>query len=156
MNRNTGLWVLFILLAAGWGYWTKRPLPRMSFEALPALVSQEDPCAARPYCVVLYLAPWCPHCQTMVSKVPELRSFWTASDRPGLKVVIGADQPEKIDAMAASVGDPVYKDLSGEFGKRAGVDSYPSWFVIDPAGRTIERGRGAVSWVNREVNSRIR
>ncbi len=111
-----------------------------------------DPCLNRPYCVVIYLAPWCPHCRNAVKYVNDLRSFWASTERPGLKVVVGADKKENLESMAQTIGGNVYLDLEGKFKDLMKVDFYPTWYVISKEGMILKRKKAAIGWVNDEVN----
>jgi hypothetical protein len=149
-------------VALAWAFW---PLPRYP-EEIPltrwkadpnAEAVGTDPCAGRSRCVVVYLASWCPACrQCAQDTVPQLRQFWKEPDRPGLRVVVGSGEPAKIDEMARLVGDPVYLDATGAFGTRMKVDFFPKFFVVDEANRVMKSGRGAISWMNTEINDRLK
>lgn len=157
--KNPALtWIAVLAVGVGFVYWKTRPIPMMppgiELSRLATAAEQVDPCSGRAHCVILYLAPWCPHCRSMISRVPELRGFWSSAERPGFKVIVGNDKDAAVEEMARQIGEPVFLDRKKDFLNRMNISFFPSWFVVDAQGRVLKAGKSAISWVNDEVNSK--
>ncbi len=49
----------------------------------PAVGAGEDPCKAKRFCVMVYMAPWCPHCKNAVSSLQNFAEKSRKPDFPG-------------------------------------------------------------------------
>lgn len=110
-----------------------------------------DPCQERQFCVVAYMAPWCPHCK---NAVPGLQSFAEKSSDPqfpGLKVWVGAGKPEANKQMAAAFGPHGFVDADDTVAQKFGVRGFPSFYVLDREGDVILRDGEAYQWVRERM-----
>ena len=110
-----------------------------------------DPCAAAERCVAVYLTPWCPQCQRSIPLVHELRARAARSGgRVGVKVVVGQDQPKKLEKYARKVGGEIYFDGDGSFYSQIG-GGVPAWVTWDRSGRVHETLNGAPYGASEDV-----
>lgn len=117
-------------------------------------VKSDDPCSYRGYCVVIYLAPWCHHCQTLVPHLKIMRDKWNSTTSPGVKIIVGGDTTEKMEAMAKTIGLPVYIDKNNVYKMSLNINFTPYWVVLDHNGLIIKELNNAVDWVNNEINKK--
>jgi thiol-disulfide isomerase/thioredoxin len=135
--------MVFSSLAWGGQLFGPRQLPPTA--ELSGSVSS-DPCAGRERCIVVYVAPWCPACEGALPFFNFLYRKVQATDRVGMKVIIGADEQSKLVRMSGKFRAPTFFDEDGSFSRAAGVRAYPSVWVTDGEGGVLRRGLpGAVS-----------
>lgn len=110
-----------------------------------------DPCEERQFCVVAYMAPWCPHCR---NAVPALQSFARKSSDPkfpGLKVWVGAGEPDANREMAKAFGPHGFVDADETVARKFEVRGFPSFYVLDRDGDIILRDAEAYQWVHEKL-----
>jgi thiol-disulfide isomerase/thioredoxin len=97
-------------------------------------------------CVLIYVAPWCPHCQKaspmIISLAQQLKS-----EGIGVEIVIGRDSNSAIEAYAKKFPFPVYADASGLYYEKAGISGVPSFVVTNRKGKVLKREFGYYSTV---------
>jgi thiol-disulfide isomerase/thioredoxin len=158
-------YLLPLLFLAVWAWHKRSPpkFPDFADQSLAAVqgarqtaaIDQTDPCVDRPYCVYLYVAPWCPHCKEFLPHISQIRGFWQDSSRPGLKVVIGWDKMPAIQEMATQIEPPRFADESEIFRKSLGLKSVPYLLVVDNHRQIVAQGSAAVDWLNDEINTHL-
>lgn len=114
-------------------------------------LAEGDPCQERQFCVVAYMAPWCPHCK---NAVPALQSFAKKSRDPkfpGLKIWVGAGKPEANKEMAAAFGAHGFVDTDETIAQKFAVRGFPSFYVLDRDGDIILRDAEAYQWVHEKL-----
>lgn len=89
-------------------------------------------------CLTVYVAPWCPACRSSTAIIRELQAHLATVDVP-VRVVVGADVPEKVRAYALEFGDATLLDPD----KRWSVGGVPHFFVSDAAGGVHKEQAGA-------------
>ena len=75
-----------------------------------------------------------------------------------MKVIAGADQQPRLDALAKEIGGTVYFDPTSMFFAQAGGGAVPHWWVIDREGKILTDFAGSpgspdpktVDWFIRE------
>jgi len=100
-------------------------------------------CFDKPKCIVVYLAPWCPHCTRTAGLAKELVAQFTSSSDVGMMAFVGMDQPEANEKFAASIGDYSFVDNDGEVRKEFKVRGVPSWFVMNDRGKVLKKFSGS-------------
>jgi thiol-disulfide isomerase/thioredoxin len=98
--------------------------------------------------VVNFWATWCPPC---LAELPSLDRLHRALSRDGLAVLaVSVDErdPEVLSFVKErGLTLSVLRDRGGaEAARKLGVDSYPTTFVIDGAGRLRARYLGVADW----------
>jgi thiol-disulfide isomerase/thioredoxin len=105
-------------------------------------------CEGRNYCVVVYLAPWCPYCR---EEIPYLRTLLdkTRNGDTGLKVVVGlGHSPGDNEAMADKIAKQgVMIDTNRKIATSLGVRSLPTFTVLDKTGLKISEGQTSRRWL---------
>ena len=108
--------------------------------------SGTHPCEGTERCLVVYLAPWCPHCNSSIPLVREIRDQIGENDDTGMMVIVGplGGSFAGYDDMARRLDGPVYLDRSGEawedyLGSLSGV---PAWAVFDGRGQITQSFTG--------------
>lgn len=108
--------------------------------------------------IVNFWATWCPPC---VQEMPSLEGLHAALGRDGLRVV-GVSVDDDGGALRRFVKDAgieftVVRDPGGRKAAAAwGVDGYPETFVLDGAGRVLERYQGPARWDSPEAVAHFR
>ena len=103
------------------------------------------------YKVIMFLAHWCPHCQ---SEVEELGPYFEVSPPPSNVEVIAVStgvSPERrnyppSEWLTPGTWDrPVLVDTAdGTVGAAFGLNAYPFWVVLDPDGVVLGRTAGSL------------
>lgn len=125
------------------------PAPTVSgtdFEGITVEIGSSDS-----YQVVMFLAHWCPHCQ---SEVDLLGPWLEASPPPaGIEVLsvstgVSSDRPNYPPSKWLNGADwpvPVLLDTAdGEVAQAFGLNAYPFWVVTDPNGAVLVRTAGSL------------
>lgn len=117
------------------------PLGQLDDSSLPTLGGSAASPADCPVkkCVTVYLAPWCPHCQSVGPAVLELRRL-VAGRGVDVRVIVGMDESSKIAEYAASFGPGTMLDEDGVFKPSGGV---PNFTVSVDGGGVYKRLAGA-------------
>lgn len=102
--------------------------------------SGSDPCTYAEKCMIAYLAPWCPSCQSAVGFMNGVHRELRKGDKTALKVVLGMAEENSLQKMAGQFEAPVFLDLSGEFASKVGIRAVPSVLVVDAQGKITEKG----------------
>lgn len=165
-NPLTNKYLLFAFFAVALVAWKKWPLPKfpaaadgwVTINASPnaAFEAAVDPCAGRPYCLYVYVSPWCPSCHRFLPHIQEIRGAWKEPGRPGLKVIIGNDKPAAIAEMAGQIGAPTYMDEKERFRAGLRITSIPRLIVVGPSRRIVAEGDDALEWLNDEIGAHSR
>ncbi|MCA9524997.1 MAG: hypothetical protein KC549_01715 [Myxococcales bacterium] len=143
-QQTSRLWILLLLiaLAGGLAIWVLRPA-RPDLAALqPADPTAPFPCSGQRRCLVVYLAPWAPATDRTVAVLKQVAADWADSSDLGLAAVVGADDPEAMDRLIATLPVPALRDADDAFARRMDVETVPTWWVLDAAGAVAERVDG--------------
>ena len=106
-----------------------------------------DSCAGRELCVLVYMAPWCPHCKTAIPKVKSYLNRAQKGGTAGFRVVVGMDSPENSMEMGLKIGKGVAIDRDREIAKKYAIDGVPAYIVLDREGGVVLRGAEANQWL---------
>lgn len=108
-----------------------------------------DTCAGKDFCVTVYLAPWCPHCQSAVPKVQKMLALTKIGGKNGVRVAVGMGEPSQNEAMARAIaGGGVTVDQDSSLARKWNVSGVPSYQVLDKEGAVVLEGREAYQWVH--------
>lgn len=112
-------------------------LPDLSF---PDAAGKETflPACAKPKCLTVYVAPWCPACRNATGIIKDLQSHLTQVG-VDVRVVVGADEENKVRAYASEFGNKTLLDPD----KRWSVGGVPHFFVSDQDGGVHFKSAGA-------------
>ncbi len=143
MNRALPLILATVALYFG-VLWSQGGLQQ---NRMPASIPGNS-CEGRNYCVVVYLAPWCPYCR---EEIPYLRTLLdkTRNGDTGLKVVVGlGHSPGDNEAMADKIAKQgVMIDTNRKIATSLGVRSLPTFTVLDKTGLKISEGQTSRRWL---------
>jgi len=137
-----------ILILALWGR-GRAPALAPDF-AVPDLSGQAVRLSAYRGQVVLVnlWATWCPPCR---EEMPSMQRLYDKLGGRGLVLLAVSEDEGGVGAVKAFVEQmkitfPVLLDPEGEVGRRYGVWGYPESFLVDRAGRIVERVIGPRAW----------
>ncbi len=112
------------------------------------IAANEDNCAGKKFCALVYLAPWCGACKM---ETPRIRSQLARAKNLkdyGMKVVVGQGRsPGDNEQMASLFGAGASVDNTGALLQKFAVNRFPSFFVLDQEGSVILRDQEAFQWV---------
>jgi thiol-disulfide isomerase/thioredoxin len=141
---------LFLFMAIlGIAYWyTRTPVPsaKLRQDYQRGLASGQDYCTNKKFCVLAYVAPWCPACKQISPKLKEALEKSPKMKDYGFKVVVGQGKPSENDAEAASYGFGAVTDPDNILKVTLGVDHYPYFFVLDQDSSVVLRDQEAFQW----------
>ncbi len=131
-----------LTLAGAAGAWLLTPAEFPVARLTPVGAEEEAVCRAAPRCVLVYLAPWSEASQESLSVVNKLREELDGDPDVGFAIVVGHDTPDRVQRYAESLGAHTWAD-EGDVALRAvGLETAPSWFVLDGAGKVLSRVEG--------------
>ena len=109
------------------------------------------PCEGNRYCMVAYMAPWCPYCKRSLPAYQQMLTMASRTPDLGVALVLSAAGRGYDDAtaLAEKIPGPVYKDrwdqawsvVKQQSGSISGV---PAWAVYDADGLMVSSASGAV------------
>ncbi len=105
--------------------------------------SAVDECLGRDACIVLFLAPWCPHCRDAIGVIRAIREKTRSSTRLGLRVVVGSDTEANLEQMAQEIGGVVFLDTERKLQKKLNLRGVPHWYLVSAGGTVRAEMAGA-------------
>jgi protein-disulfide isomerase len=105
-----------------------------------------DTCVGKKFCVIVYLAPWCPHCKASLSQAQTLLGKSLVGDT-GVRVVVGLGRGSDSSAMAARIARNITLDDDESIAHKLGVRGVPAYVVLDSEGTKLIEGAEGFSWV---------
>lgn len=125
--------LLAVVAALSWLFWPKQ-FPSVVLPVSKHSQSAVDECEGRDACIVVLLAPWCPHCRNAVGVIQALREKTRSSSRLGIRVVLISDTEENLEAMAEKIGGVVFLDTERRLAKKLGRHGVPYWYLLSANG----------------------
>ncbi|MBT3586823.1 MAG: redoxin family protein [Halobacteriovoraceae bacterium] len=102
------------------------------------------PCRDKEKCLIVYITPWCSACKTfekyILPSLPESLDLY--SKNAGMSIIIGKDNPGKINFMGSRIQLPFISDADGKFYRALGTSAVPSFFVVNSSGKIIKQRTG--------------
>lgn len=105
--------------------------------------SAADECLGRDACIVVFLAPWCPHCQDAVGVIQAIREKTKSSTALGIRVVVGSDTEANLEDMAKKIGGVVFLDTERRLQKKLNRRGVPHWYLVSAGGTLRAEMAGA-------------
>lgn len=116
------------------------------------------PCVGNNYCLVAYMAPWCPYCKKSLPAYNSMVRAAADTERLGVTLVLspaGRDY-DNAGAMAERVHGPVLKDEWDKAWQRVKnasngrISGVPGWAIYDAGGRVVSASSGVVNNKSRQ------
>lgn len=145
--------LIFLGFIGAGAYWMRpRTLPAFTLDRAGASSEPgEDPCADKPRCLSIYVAPWCPSCRAASPVVLEIKERFRDHPKLGIRTVVGMDERPNLESYAKELGADVFLDPGSGFSKAADIHSVPSWVVSDARGRVLKKMAGASSSADDQI-----
>gem|GEM_PF-1881942 len=146
--------LLFAIAALTWLFWPKQ-FPSVVLPVSKHSKSVRDECLGRDACIVVLLAPWCPHCRDAVGVIQALREKTKSSSRLGIRVVLISDTEENLEAMAEKIGGVVFLDIERRLVKKLGRHGVPYWYLVSAGGTVLSElpGLGGAATVLKHLGA---
>lgn len=143
MKRNYIFLIIVGLLA-----YNERHKIRNFFDPpnIPTSVVQTPQCLGKKKCGVIYMAPWCPACNSMIPQLKVLLDRSQNHQDFGIQVIVGNGKSMIDNQMKAQeIGEKVITDdENGTFAKNLNVTYFPTLFVLDQSAKVIAKDRDAL------------
>ena len=101
------------------------------------------PDCAKPKCLTVYVAPWCPACSNATATIQGLQSHLAAQGVP-VRVIVGRDEESKVRAYAKDFGEKTLLDPDAQWE----VKGVPHFTVSDDLGGIVTDEAGAWSGIS--------
>ncbi|MDQ2069015.1 TlpA family protein disulfide reductase [Natronospira bacteriovora] len=163
MKIRIALIAILVLLLGGWAVMThessapitEASAPAQRLDRFTASADAEHPCIGTERCVLVYMAPWCPHCNGSIPLVRKVREQLNANDDTGMMVIVGPGGGSYAghERMGRELGGEVFLDPEGEVweGEFGHIDAVPAWAVFDGSGRMIRHFTGGTTRSDEEI-----
>ena len=102
-----------------------------------------DPCFQKERCLIVFVAPWCGVCQEELPFLGEIYKFVGGNKNIGFKVMVGMDEPQKLNSFAQQIHAPTVLDQDKSFQRGMEVSRVPAFFWLDKNGRVLDHPRRA-------------
>lgn len=101
-------------------------------------------CAGKKHCITVFVAPWCPACQSAKGTFKMLNDYLPKNRSDvGFGIVVGAgSQAENNEEKTQLAPIEVLVDHSGQIFKNRRINSFPTWIVNDVNGKEIAKKAG--------------
>lgn len=166
--------VVIFLLAAGGSYWflqqngagrlsggpgvangpgiTAAGVPHPGLSRFFHGANREHPCVGNRYCLVAYMAPWCPYCKRSLPAYEKMRQMASGTAQLGVALVLSPAGRgfDNATALAERIEGPVYRDEWDrawsvvKSQSSGGISGVPGWAVYDADGLMVSSSSGAV------------
>ena len=111
-----------------------------------------DYCALKDRCLAVYVAPWCPACNSIAPLLKKSLAASRTKKEFGMKIFVGQErQPGHNDRVAAEFGPGTFVDADGTVLAKLGVSYFPSFFVLDKQGEILLSGDEAREWAQKNL-----
>ncbi len=151
----TRLLLILLVILTFFG-WKKYRYTLFSDNKLPATLTfaadQVDPCLDKKMCAVVYIAPWCPACHSVL---PQLKTFTqnaSKHDEYGILIVIGAGTFEQNQNTFKSFTTNAMIDSDSKIANSLGVNYFPTFLVLDAQREIKKRDHDAFTWMHQTFN----
>jgi thiol-disulfide isomerase/thioredoxin len=117
-------------------------------------IAMVDSCTGKKMCAVIYVAPWCPACETMMPSVLMMAKNAEKNKEYGFQVIVGAGREAGDNARKAElIGYGTLTDDDFKIGKSLGVTYFPSLFVLKSDRTVFIRDQEAMNWMNQNFSN---
>ena len=111
------------------------------------------PCVGNRYCLVAYMAPWCPYCKQSLPAYEQMLKMASGTDQLGVTLVLSsAGQGFRgADSLARRISGPVYRDRRDRAWavvkrvSNGSISGVPAWAIYDADGLLVSSSSGSVS-----------
>ena len=121
----------------------------LASKKVPPTLFQEAGCKGKKMCGLVYLAPWCTACNSVI---PQLQIFLKNSAKNkemGLQLIVGAEQvPGDNARKAKEIGETVLVDEYKVYSTTLAVSYYPTFLVVDEKKEIKYKDQDAMNWMN--------
>ena len=121
----------------------------LNARTVPATLTQTSECLGKKKCGIIYLAPWCPACNSII---PQLKIMLkNAESHPdfGLKIIVGRGRAAGDNFLKAKeIGEKVVVDDDGIYASTLNVTYFPTMLVVDGTNKVELKDQEAMHWLN--------
>lgn len=140
------LFVISLLFLFNWArskYWP-------SYQALSKqTLSSLESCRNKKMCAVIYIAPWCPACESALPIIKNYIKNAKSNMSYGIQIVVGDEQTKgENDAKAKEIGENAIADNNLEISKSLNIKAYPTYFVLKDGHKIVMQGEEASLWLS--------
>ncbi|MFN3698006.1 MAG: TlpA family protein disulfide reductase [Pseudobdellovibrio sp.] len=151
--------ILFVLFVIGASflyqkYKTRPQVSAITFTPLKphtkAVSDTLSDCKLSSYCLVTYVAPWCPACHSYLNELrPDVEN---ALERRQYKsiVIVGSDELSQVEQMVEQIGTRAFADVEDQFRDTNKISFFPTHIVLEN-GRLKYFGQKSYDWINSEL-----
>jgi thiol-disulfide isomerase/thioredoxin len=126
--------------------WKTGRIPASPQPGASPLSVKGDTCAGKKFCVVAYLAPWCPYCKAEVSSIQRMIEK-SQTGEVGIRVVVGMERaPGQNAQMANGIAKDILLDTNLAISNKYGIHAIPAFVVTDQNGEKVMDGQQGRQW----------
>lgn len=142
--------IIFILLIGFILYISRHQLTGMfKDKKVPPTIFQEAGCKGKKMCGLVYLAPWCPACNSVIPQLQIFHKNSVYNKELGLQLIMGAEQMSGDNARKAKeIGGNVLVDEHNVYATSLAISYYPTFLVVDEKKQIKYKDQDAMNWMN--------
>ncbi len=142
--------IFFILVGAIFYSERDKILALIKLAKIPVAIVQTPECSGKKKCSVIYVAPWCPACNSMI---PQLQALLEVSQNHpdfGVQVIVGNGKTMIENQMKAQEigGRVITDDEAGSYAKILRITYFPTILVFDQNGKVLAKDTDAMIVLN--------
>lgn len=123
-------------------------------EKVPPGLFHEAGCKGKKVCGLVYLAPWCPACNSVIPQLQVYLKNSSNNKEAGLQIVVGAEQNRGDNASKArEIGEGVMTDDQKIYAETLAISYYPTFFVVNDKNQIIHKDQDAMNWMNESFSN---
>ncbi len=122
-----------------------RPRPKTA----PVQLTQSLECQKKNGCGVIYVAPWCPACNSMQPQIQQILQKSRENPDYGIVVIVGQGKEARDNfEKAQEIGEGTVTDDDSLYARALKIDRYPTFLVVDSQQKITHRDQAAMGWMN--------
>ncbi len=147
--------LIFLAIIGSIIYMSRGQLTGMFKEQkVPPTLFQEAGCKGKKVCGLVYLAPWCPACNSVIPQLQVYLKNSPNNKEAGLQIIVGAEQYTGENVRKAKeIGEGVMTDDYKVYATTLGISYFPSFFVINEESKIIHKDQDAMNWLNESFSN---
>jgi len=107
-------------------------------------------CKKSQYCLVTYVAPWCPACHAYLSESRSHVESALEMKKYKSVIIVGADETQNVNQLVEQIGVTAYGDVGDQFLKVNKIDFFPTHIVLQN-GQMKYYGQKSYDWINSDL-----
>jgi thiol-disulfide isomerase/thioredoxin len=115
----------------------------------PAIISASQ-CVGKKQCALVYLAPWCPACNSIIPQLKIMLQNSSKNSDVGMQIIVGRGRASGDNQKKASeIGENVMTDdEAGSYAQSLNITYFPTFLMVDANKKVLAKDQEAMNLMN--------